>query len=133
MKPMNWSLVISSVVLSVGFVVGSSNIYKGFVEQNVPVSVQQQPQRYDTPNVEPLLLTLEEAARYLNMSEYKLKVIVQNEAYIAEKSIDFIGERFPIIKYDTEIYVSKEGLKDWVKSATGLNKQYYSDPTKHTK
>lgn len=65
------------------------------------------------------LVTVEEAADYLGISETEVWLIINFE----ENSYD-IDTRFPIVKIEKNTYVSTSGLLEWLKSSTNEVKYF---------
>ncbi|MCX7904729.1 MAG: helix-turn-helix domain-containing protein [Caloramator sp.] len=70
-------------------------------------------------NINKKLLTLNEASKYINLSEEEiLKIIYEEEKQIIT-SHGFTGRRFPYLKINDKYYVPKDLLDEWIKDASG--------------
>jgi len=70
------------------------------------------------------LLSVTEAAEYLGISEYKLKMIISSEQQTLQQSGSYSGKMMPYIEMGNEIYISKAGLTAWIEEATQQRKEY---------
>ncbi|MCD9021877.1 helix-turn-helix domain-containing protein [Cohnella silvisoli] len=70
------------------------------------------------------LLTIEQTATYLNMSQEQVNVIIAAEQKILKDSGSFSGSMFPYFKINNETYVSKNELMNWIKDVTEQRREY---------
>ncbi|EGG38125.1 hypothetical protein [Paenibacillus sp. HGF5] len=70
------------------------------------------------------LMTLEETAEFLNLTEYQVKNIISSENALREQYGSEVGTLFPYIVVQHEIYVSKMGLISWLEDATRDRREY---------
>ncbi|SEU19641.1 hypothetical protein [Paenibacillus sp. NFR01] len=122
MKPFNLSLFLSSVVLGVSIIVGciliTNNQAANGKEAREPEPVQE---TLESPKP---LMTLQETADYLNLTEEQVKTIILHENYILEVSHSYSGMMFPYLKINNEILVSRDALGEWIKESTGQRQEY---------
>ncbi|MCD9025438.1 helix-turn-helix domain-containing protein [Cohnella silvisoli] len=114
MKQFNFSNVISSVILGIAIIIGCF-IFKGDHEKA---------KANEIINSNKPLMTIQETADYLNLSEFQVKTIISSEESMLKASGSYSGMMFPIIKIGNDIYVSANGLNDWLKESTQQRKQY---------
>ncbi|MNP75910.1 Helix-turn-helix domain protein [compost metagenome] len=69
------------------------------------------------------LMTIQETAEYLKITESQVKTIISSEDNMLRTS-GLSGKLFPVIRIGTDNYISTEDLKDWLKDSTVLRKQY---------
>ncbi len=70
------------------------------------------------------LMSVTEAAEYLGISEYKLKMIISSEQQTLQQFGSYSGKMMPYIELENEIYISKAGLTAWIEEATLQRKEY---------
>lgn len=70
------------------------------------------------------LMTIAEAAEYLNITEDQVKTIISTEARMLQATGSYTGMMFPIIKIGKDIYVSTDSLGEWLKESSQQRKQY---------
>lgn len=115
MKQLNLSAVISSFLIGVSIVISSLIISNsGDRESNN--------EQMDEKEYKPLM-TIQETADYLKITESQVKTIISSEDTMLRSS-GLSGKLFPVIRIGTDNYISTEDLKDWLKDSTVLRKQY---------
>ncbi|MFD1176009.1 helix-turn-helix domain-containing protein [Paenibacillus puldeungensis] len=115
MKQLNLSVVISSFLLGLSIVISSLIISNsGDRELNKD--------KINEKEYKPLM-TIQETAEYLKITESQVKTIISSEDTMLRTS-GLSGKLFPVIRIGTDNYISTEDLKDWLKDSTALRKQY---------
>lgn len=117
MKQFNYSSIISSVFLGTAFVIGCL-IINGNVEESSTIETK------GIVNANRPLMTIQETAEYLNISELQVRTIISTEETMLKSTGSYTGMMFPIIKIGNDIYVSTNGLNDWLKESIQERKQY---------
>lgn len=122
MKPFNLSLFLSSVMLGASIIVGcilitNNQAANGKEARELP-SVQK-----TLESAKPLM-TLQETADYLNLTEEQVKTIIGYENYILEVSHSYNGMMFPYIKINNQILVSRDELSGWIKESVQQRQEY---------
>ncbi|WNS46653.1 DNA-binding protein [Paenibacillus sp. MMS20-IR301] len=117
MKPFNISLLLSSVVLGASFVTGCYLLAHGQGDRE-PAAVSA---AGSTANP---LMTLQEAAEYMNLTEEQVKTIIEFENYTLDLAHSYTGRMFPYIKINNEFLVGRDELDEWIKENTQQRKEY---------
>ncbi len=110
--------IICSTIVGISIIAGSL-IIRDHREDSTTKESQELVQATYKP-----LMTIEETAEYLNLSEVQIIEIISTEASALEATGSYSGKMFPIIKFENEIYVSTDGLNEWLKEASTQRKQY---------
>ncbi|MCZ8517859.1 MULTISPECIES: helix-turn-helix domain-containing protein [Paenibacillus] len=111
MKSSNFSNIICSVFLAIAFMVGCFIISGGQLSSS------------SNKTYKPLM-SIQETADYLNISESQVKAIISSEEKALTTSGSYRGKMLPIIKIGNDIFVSSAGLSEWIKESTEQRKQY---------
>lgn len=112
MKGLNYSTLISSLIIGIS-VVAASFVLQGS-EGSTPlpaVTNEADWVQSDSP-----LMTLEQTAEFLNLTEYQVKTIISSDNALRDQGAAS-GMPFPYIVVQNEIYVSKTGLISWLQEA----------------
>ncbi|AIW40941.1 helix-turn-helix domain-containing protein [Paenibacillus sp. FSL M7-0802] len=70
------------------------------------------------------LMTIKETAGYLNITEPQVRTIISSEENMLETTGSYSGKMFPLIRIGTDIYISTDGLNEWLKESTTQRTQY---------
>lgn len=116
MKQLNISTIISSIILGLsivtsGFIIGSS--WNEELNRNESNHIENNP-----------LMTIEETAEYLNLSEPQIRTIISYEETMLKTNGSYTGKMFPVIRIGNDTYISTDELKEWIKESTSQRKQY---------
>lgn len=120
LKALNYGSIISSLII------GSSIVSASFILQgtegskSVPAVADE---AYLVQSESPLM-TLEQTAEFLNLTEYQVKNIISAENAVRGQERAAAGSRFPYIVVQNEIYISKMGLISWLEEATQERRVY---------
>lgn len=119
MKRFNSSMLLSSIILGVSFIIGCILIQKelNLHETRIPK---------ETKNEAKVLMNTEETAEYLGVTEQQVKEIIETENRELSETGSFTGVMFPYIKIDNEILISRDRLKEWLKESTTQRNEYES-------
>ncbi|MGG4090983.1 hypothetical protein [Paenibacillus lautus] len=119
MKPLNYSTLISSLIMGISIVTASFILQGGEGSKSVPAVTDEV---YSVQSESPLM-TLEQTAEFLNLTESQVKNIISSEnAQRGQGSA--AGSPFPYIVVQNEIYISKVGLISWLEEATRERRVY---------
>ena len=114
MKNSNLSNIICSVFLGIAFITGCLIISGN----------QSSSETIEKENSNPPLMTIQETADYLNISESQVRAIISFEETILKTSGSYTGKMFPIIKIGNDIFVSSLGLNEWIIESSQQRMQY---------
>lgn len=123
LKTLNYSSIISSIISSL--IIGISIVAASFILQgtegskSVPAVTDE---AYLVQSESPLM-TLEQTAEFLNLTEYQVKNIISAENAVRGEGVS-AGLPFPYIVVQNEIYISKMGLIPWLEEATQERRVY---------
>lgn len=119
MKLLNYSALISSLIIGISIVTAS------FILQGTEglKSVQAVTDEAYSMQTESPLMTLEQTAEFLNLTESQVKNIISSENALRAQG-DSEGVPFPYIVVQNEIYVSQIGLISWLEEATRERRVY---------
>jgi len=120
MKRFNISLLLSSIILGLSFIIGCILIPK---ELNVKEETTN-----EIKNEAKVLMNIEETAEYLNLTKEQVTEIIETENRQLSETSVFTGMMFPYIKIDDKILVSRDQLKEWLKEVTTQRNEYESRP-----
>ncbi|OME88040.1 hypothetical protein BK120_01610 [Paenibacillus sp. FSL A5-0031] len=109
-------MIAASFILGVSFIVGCM-----FLEKN---EVPNKEESDITISVEKPLLTIEEAANYLRLSENEIKQIIHTEQIQLTTAGSFSGVMFPYIKVGEKFYISKNELMVWINETSRERREY---------
>ncbi|MBT2760479.1 hypothetical protein [Paenibacillus sp. ISL-20] len=113
MKPLNYSALISSLIMGISIVTASFILQGGEGSKSVPAVADD---AYSVQSESPLM-TLEQTAEFLNLTESQVKNIISSENALRGQGVSE-GLPIPYIVVQSEIYVSKIGLISWLEEAT---------------
>lgn len=119
LKPMNYSVIISSLIIGLSIVAASFILQGTEGLKSVPAVTDE---AYSMQTESPLM-TLEQTAEFLNLTESQVKSIISSENALRAQG-DSEGVPFPYIVVQNEIYVSQIGLISWLEGATRERKIY---------
>ncbi|MNC62814.1 hypothetical protein D3C76_133200 [compost metagenome] len=112
-----FSLLAVSLILGLSFIIGCvviSNDQSGSSGQVIEAQ--------DTENK--LLLTLQETATLLGISEEQVINIMKAENSLLRNDGPFGGTKIPYIKVDNQFLFNKAGLLEWAQAATSEKRVY---------
>lgn len=116
MKQLNVTPIICSLIIGAAIVVGSFAIKaSSSPESNQAVG--------NEGGFKPLM-TIEETAAYLHITEAEVKAIIIGEDTTLSTAGVYSGKLFPVIRIKSENYISTEGLKEWLLDSTIQRKVY---------
>ncbi|MBD8840141.1 MULTISPECIES: hypothetical protein [unclassified Paenibacillus] len=118
MKSVTLSILLSSVVLGISFIIGC--ILLTTQERNSELT---QAEEQVVPN-DKVLLTMQETAEYLSMTEEQVMSIIKAEQGSFTVSGFFDGRMFPFIKVQDQFFVSRVELDLWVQEASASHRRY---------
>lgn len=113
MKPLNYSALICSLIIGISIVTASFILQGTEGLKSVPAVTDE---AYSMQTESPLM-TLEQTAEFLNLTESQVKSIISSENALRAQG-DSEGVPFPYIVVQNEIYVSQIGLISWLEGAT---------------
>ncbi|MEF7439936.1 hypothetical protein V4V36_04460 [Paenibacillus lautus] len=120
MKTLNYSTLISSLIVGLS-IVAASLILQGTVgSKAIPANTEEA----NMVQSERPLMTLEETAEFLNLTEYQVKNMISSENALREQYGSGGGTLFPYIVVQNEIYISRMGLMSWLEEATRERREY---------
>jgi len=111
------AVIFSSVILGSSIVMGCFMIQK-------TVTLKHEVHTAVTNTSHGPMLTLQEAANFLSISEEQLNYIIQSEQNALRMGGSFQGEMVPYLKIKDELFFSAAGLVSWVTNATTQRRQY---------
>ncbi|WFA82589.1 hypothetical protein [Paenibacillus amylolyticus] len=118
MKSVPFSILIASVILGISFIIGC--ILLTTQERNSELT---QAAEQKVPN-DKALMTIQETAEYLSMTEEQVMSIIKAEQGSFTVSGFFDGRMFPFIKVQDNFFVSRVELDLWVQEATTSHRRY---------
>lgn len=111
MKSINYSNIICSIIIGIS-IITCSFIVQGFDGNKELITAEiTQSKR---------LMSVKEAAEYLQIPESKVWVIIKDE----DGNLATDSKRFPVVRIENEIYISAIGLDEWLKDLSILGKEY---------
>ncbi|PJN49943.1 hypothetical protein PAEAM_55550 [Paenibacillus sp. GM1FR] len=118
MKSIPFSILLSSVILGISFIIGC--ILLTTQERNSELT---QAAEQEVP-IDKALMTIQETAEYLSMTEEQVMSIIKAEQGSFTVSGFFDGRMFPFIKVQDEFFVSRVELDLWVQEASASHRRY---------
>ncbi|RAR44638.1 hypothetical protein DP091_07650 [Paenibacillus sp. MDMC362] len=119
MKPLNYSALICSLIIGISIVTASFILQRTEGVKSVPaVTDEAYSMQTDSP-----LMTLEQTAEFLNLTESQVKSIISSENALRAQG-DSEEVSFPYIVVQNEIYVSQIGLMSWLDGAARDRRVY---------
>ncbi|MGO4730478.1 hypothetical protein [Paenibacillus sp. 2KB_22] len=118
MKSVTLSILLSSVVLGISFIIGCIILTTHERNSELTQAVEQV-----VPN-DKVLLTMQETAEYLSMTEEQVTSIIKAEQGSFTVSGFFDGRMFPFIKVQDQFFVSRVELDLWVQDASASHRRY---------
>lgn len=70
------------------------------------------------------VLTLSQAAEYMNMTEDEVSGIIQTEKKKLEETHSFDGKMFPYFTINNKQYFYQDALDEWLSEVSMLHRQY---------
>ncbi|PJN56389.1 hypothetical protein PAEVO_31120 [Paenibacillus sp. GM2FR] len=119
LKTLNYGSIISSLIIGISIVAASFILQGTEGSKSVPAVADE---AYLVQSESPLM-TLEQTAEFLNLTEYQVKNIISAENAVRGQGAA-AGSRFPYIVVQNEIYISKMGLISWLEEATQERRVY---------
>lgn len=119
LRRVNYSCIVSSVILGIAFVLGCY-ILNGEGSHD---AVMDSPSNKIVESNKPLM-TIQQTAQYLNLSESQVQAIISTEEAKLQTTGSFNGMMFPVLRIGKDILVSTDALNEWIKEATRQRKQY---------
>lgn len=90
--------------------------------------LQMQPQsQADTQDTDHPLMTLEQTARFLRLSEDQVKNIMKAENAMLRNDGPFEGTKLPYLKVDNEFLFNKQQVMTWIQAASQENRVYMGE------
>ncbi|MGG4399006.1 hypothetical protein ABEW61_02675 [Paenibacillus amylolyticus] len=118
MKSIPFSILIASVILGISFIIGC--ILLTTQERNSELT---QAAEQKVP-IDKALMTIQETAEYLSMTEEQVMSIIKAEQGSFTVSGFFDGRMFPFIKVQDNFFVSRVELDLWVQEAAASHRRY---------
>ncbi|WP_339303375.1 hypothetical protein [Paenibacillus sp. FSL R5-0519] len=118
MKSVPFSILLSSVVLGICFIIGCIILTTHERNSELTQAVEQV-----VPN-DKVLLTMQETAEYLSMTEEQVMSIIKAEQGSFKVAGFFDGRMFPFIKVQDQFFVSRVELDLWVQEASASHRRY---------
>lgn len=104
MKQLNLSAIICSFLVGLSLVVSSI-----IISQSSDRELMKDGSRYKP------LLTIEEAAEYLHITESQVRAIISSEESMRSRDVDSL--LFPVVRIGTDNFISTDGLHEWLKES----------------
>lgn len=117
MKQSNIILLLCSIMLGLSFITGCYLLQEQYNFTKPTVT-------HEKANENKPLMNIKETAEYLSLTELQVKSIITSEERILKQTGSFTGRMFPYIKINNEIFVSRDGLNEWIKESTTQRKEY---------
>lgn len=118
MKSIPFSVLLASVILGISFIIGC--ILLTTQERNSELT---QAAEQKVP-IDKALMTIQETAEYLSMTEEQVMSIIKAEQGSFTVSGFFDGRMFPFIKVQDNFFVSRVELDLWVQEAAASHRRY---------
>ncbi|SDS44145.1 Helix-turn-helix domain-containing protein [Paenibacillaceae bacterium GAS479] len=123
MKLQSYSLLLASVVLGVSLV-ASSLILDNSVSSDTAATTAASPAPSAWAADDKPLITIEEAAELLGLTEQELKQMLAAEQGTLNRTGTFNGEMIPHIKVGNKILIARDGLMRWLDDASRSRREY---------
>ncbi|WP_274366274.1 helix-turn-helix domain-containing protein [Paenibacillus thermotolerans] len=107
------ALIIGTSIVIASFVTSSNEPFKEVYSNEV------------SNNQGSVLMTIEETARYLNISEEEILTIINSEKKKLESTGSFSGEMFPYFTLNKKIYISRDAIFNWLKDVSSQKREYF--------
>ncbi|WP_458125931.1 hypothetical protein [Paenibacillus sp. Z3-2] len=118
MKSIPLSIFLASVILGISFIIGCILVTNQGSNSELNQAAEQK-----VPN-DKVLLTMQETAEYLSMTEEQVMSIIKAEQGSFTVSGFFDGRMFPFIKVQDNFFVSRVELDLWVQEASASHRRY---------
>ncbi|MBT2284882.1 hypothetical protein J7E78_15165 [Paenibacillus polymyxa] len=118
MKSVPFSILLASFILGISIIIGCTILTTH--ERNSELT---QAEEQVVPN-DKVLLTMQETASYLSMTEEQVMSIIKAEQGSFTVSGFFDGRMFPFIKVQDQFFVSRVELDLWVQEASASHRRY---------
>lgn len=112
------SFLMAGVLLFIGI----SVIFNGYIIGN---SIKHNEFQYSsTAPSESSVLSIEQVAKYLNISEEEVKAIIQIEDNMFTKTGSFYGKMLPYFVVNNKQYFYKDEIDEWLKEVSSNHREY---------
>ncbi|MCP1425530.1 hypothetical protein J3D43_004046 [Paenibacillus xylanexedens] len=118
MKSIPFSILLASVILGISFIIGCILLTTQERNSELTQAIEQ-----EVPS-DRALMTIQETAEYLSMTEEQVMSIIKAEQGSFTVSGFFDGRMFPFIKVQDNFFVSRVELDLWVQEATASHRRY---------
>ncbi|MFX3647818.1 MAG: hypothetical protein ACE3K2_28430 [Paenibacillus sp.] len=118
MKSVPFSILLASVILGISFIIGCILLTTQERNSELTQAVEQ-----EVPS-DKVLLTMQETAEYLSMTEEQVMSIIKAEQGSFTVSGFFDGRMFPFIKVQDQFFVSRVELDLWIQEASSSHRRY---------
>ncbi|WP_145320052.1 hypothetical protein [Paenibacillus xylanexedens] len=118
MKSIPFSILLASVILGISFIIGCILLTTQESNSELTQAAEQK-----VPN-DKALMTIQETAEYLSMTEEQVMSIIKAEQGSFTVSGFFDGRMFPFIKVQDKFFVSRVELDLWVQEASASHRRY---------
>lgn len=109
-------------MVSVFLFIGISIIINGYFIGDAIKSISPQDLRVNSSDSK--VLSLEQVAKYLNMSEEEVITIIQIEDNKLTKTGSFFGKMFPYFVVNNKQYFYKDEIDEWLKEVSNNHREY---------
>lgn len=118
MKSIPFSILLASVILGISFIIGCVLLTNQGRNSEPTQAVEQ-----EVPN-DKALLTIQETAEYLSMTEEQVMSIIKAEQGSLTVAGFFDGKMFPFIKVQDKFFVSRIELEMWTQESSASHRRY---------
>ncbi|WP_238649681.1 hypothetical protein [Paenibacillus piscarius] len=120
-----YTILGAALILGLSLVGGSYVIsHELAIGHELNMQTQPQTDRQDTDHS---LMTLEQTARFLRLSEDQVKNIMKAENAILRNDGPFEGAKLPYLKVDNEFLFNKQQVLLWIQAASQENRVYMGE------
>jgi hypothetical protein len=124
MKSHQISIIVASLILGLSFIIGCS-----LIDINIG-SERETDQIQAVGASDKALMTMEEAADFLNIGKDQIIEIIKIEHNILNETGVYQGTMFPYIRVDSDYLFNKEILLKWIRDAS-TDRSVYLKGQKH--
>ncbi|MBB6672818.1 hypothetical protein [Cohnella nanjingensis] len=127
MRAYPWTNLLASLVIGASLVLSSWMIQQGVkAKPSAPVGHEavSAANGSERNQNDKFLLSVSEAAIYLNMTEDQIKTIIATEASQLSHAGSYQGVMFPYIQVNNEVLISKNDLVRWLADASASRRSY---------
>ncbi len=112
------SFLMAGVLLFIGI----SIIFNGYFIGN---AIKHNEFQYSSiPSSESNVLSMEQVAKYLNISEEEVQVIIRIEDNMLNKTGSFYGKMLPYFVVNNKQYFYKDEIDEWLKEVSSNHREY---------